>query len=209
MDRQISFPGVWIAAAAFSLVLSQQNRLHAQTLETFRVGDTPTRLSKFGPVSGLEKYGQMDVFKWRLAKGNLFTAMVDANGEIEYLESDWGGKGEDTGCDLAGLRFGVTTLADLRKRFGSNGFGYKGRPHVRQNEDGVVLLNSYEVENVVITFYTRISAPDYAKIQASDGKESGEEYAKLDGISLANAAYAKLEWGNRVANPAYKKIEWK
>ncbi len=183
--------------------------MHAQSLETFRVGDTPSRLSKFGPVSGLDKYKEMDVFKWRLAKGNVFTAMVDPNGEIDYLESDWGGKGDDTGCDLPGLKFGVTTLADLRKRFGSNGFGYRRRPHVRQNDDGVTLLNSYEVENVVITFYTRISSADSAKVQASEGKDSGEEYARLDGISLANAAYAKREWGDRIVNPAYKKIEWK
>src|SRR5260370_13282259 len=125
MKRKTLVPGALAAAIVFSIILSKPTALMAQSLMDLRVGDAPSKLSKFGPVAGLDKYKQMDVFKWVLPNRSELSATVDAEGEIVYLESDWGGKSEDTGCDLAGLKFGVTTLAELRKRFGSNGFGYK------------------------------------------------------------------------------------
>jgi len=198
----------FIALVVLSVAAGAPRVLQAQTIWNYHVGDTPTGLSKLGPVSGLEKYKNDDVFRWVLPNRNLLTATVDPEGEIVYLESDWGGNSDETGCDLAGLKFGATTLADLHKRFGSNGFGYKRRPHVMTTKDGVQLMNSWEVGNVVVSFYTRISAADYAKAQAS-GAGDAADFAKLEGISMANTAYAKSEWGDRVSDPAYKKIAWK
>ena len=112
-----------IAVAAFSIAGSLAGVLEAQALLNYRIGDTPSGLSRLGPVSGLDKYKVNDVFRWVLPDHNLLSATVDPEGEIVFLESDWGGRSDETGCDLAGLKFGVTTLADLRTRFGSNGFG--------------------------------------------------------------------------------------
>jgi hypothetical protein len=213
MNRKSFFPFGLMAATTLLIALVQPNALRAQALMGYRVGDTPTKLSRLGPVSGEDKYKGMDLFKWVLPNRNMLTATVDREGEIVYLESDWGGKNDDTGCDLAGLKFGVTTLADLVARLGSNGFSFRTRPHSRPTDDGVLLLNSYEVGNVVVTFYTRISGKDYAKVQAaganSGGAAAGAEFAKLEGISMANAAYAKSEWGARIPNPAYKTVDWK
>src|SRR5258708_21852226 len=167
MNRKTLFPGGPIVAKLLFISLSQPIALKAQSLLGLRVGDTASTLSKHGPVSGEDRYKGMDLFKWILPNRNALTATVDQEGEIVYLESDWGGKSDDTGCDLAGLKFGVTTLADLVTRLGSNGFGFKTRPHSRQTDDGVMLLNSYEVGNVVVTFYTRISGADYVKVQAA------------------------------------------
>lgn len=182
--------------------------MDAQALLNLRVGDTPNGLSKLGQVSGLDKYKGNDLYRWVLPNQNSLRAAVDPEGEIVYLESSWGHKSDETGCDLTGLKFGVTTLADLRKRFGSNGFALKKRPHITTTDDGVVLLNSWEVGTVVVTFYTRISPADYAKARASAENDAAPD-ARLEGISLANSAYAKSEWGERVYDPAYKKIEWK
>jgi hypothetical protein len=217
MNRKISSHCALIAATALLILLSLPNPVKAQSLLGIRVGDTPSKLSKFGPVSGEDKYKGMDLFRWILPNRNSLMATVDREGEIVYLESDWRGKSDETGCDLAGLKFGETTLADLSKRFGSNGFAFKKRPHVTRTDDGVMLLNSWEVENVMITFYTRISEADYDKAQGAgangDGSAAGStigaEYAKLAGISMANAAYAKSEWGVQIPNPAYKKVDWK
>jgi hypothetical protein len=197
--------------AAVAVLSIAGGGLHAQALWDYRVGDTPSRLSKLGPVSSLDKYKGNDLFRWVLPDQNSLRATVDPEGEIVYLESAWGGKSDETGCDLAGLKFGTTTLADLRQRFGSNGFAFKKRPHVTTTDDGVELLNSWDVGNVVVTFYTRISTADYAKAQAAgaDGGEVAARNAKLFAISLANAAFAKGEWGDRMNDPAYKKIEWK
>jgi hypothetical protein len=213
MNRKSFSPFGLMAVTTLLIAFVQPSVLRAQALLNIRVGDTPSKLSKFGPVSGEDKYKGMDLFKWILPNRNVLTATVDREGEIVYLESDWGGKSDDTGCDLAGFKFGVTTLADLEARFGSNGFGFKTRPHTRPVDDGVILLNSYEVGNVVVTFYTRISGADYAKVQAArasaTGTATGAEFARLEGISMANAAYATSEWGARVANTAYKKVDWK
>ena len=217
MNRKTFFPFGLIGIAGALMVLSQPDCAKAQSLSGIRVGDTPSKLSQFGPVSGEDKYKGLDLFKWVFHNGNSLMATVDAEGEIVYLESDWGGRNDDAGCDLPGLKFGVTTLAELSKRFGSNGFGFKGRPHIRKTDDGEMLLNSYEVGNVVVTFYSRINGKDLARLQAENAggagsassAGSGAEDAKLEGISLANAAYAKSEWGVRIPNPAYKKVEWK
>jgi len=192
-----------IAVAVLLMAASAPQALQGQAVLNYRIGDTPTGLSKLGPVSGLDKYKGNDLFLWVLPNRNTLRATVDPEGEIVYLESAWGGKSDETGCDLAGLKFGATSLADLRKRFGSNGFAYKKHPHVMTTDDGVTLLNSWEVSNVVVTFYSKISAADFAKAQASGGGDTAAEYAKLSAISLANAAYAKSEWGDRVYDPAY------
>jgi hypothetical protein len=208
MKRRLLVRGALIAAAVL-IPFSQPNVAKAQSMTGIRIADTASTLSKFGPVSGEDKYKGLDVFKWIFSNRNMLTATVNKEGEIVYLETDWGGTTDETGCDLAGLKFGGTTLADLEKRFGSKGFAYKGRTHARQTDDGFVLLNSWEVDSVVITFYTRINAKDYEQVKAKGADAAASGYAKLEGISMANAAYAKTEWGERVANPAYKKIDWK
>ena len=206
--NRIHWAGRFLLAVTVLSLAGGSNALRAQALWDFRVGDTPTGLSKLGPVSGLDKYKSNDLYRWVLPNRNVFRATVDREGEIVYLESASGGKSDETGCDLAGLKFGTTTLADLRKRFGSSGFAYKKRPHLMTTDDGVTLLNSWEVGNVVITFITRISAADYAKARASGASDAAVD-AKLNAISLANAAYATSEWGDRVYDSGYKKIEWK
>jgi hypothetical protein len=213
MNLKRSFPVGLMVVTILLIALVQPNALPAQSLLHISVGDTPSKLSRFGPVSGEDKYKGMDLFRWILPNRNVFTTTVDREGEIVFLESDWGGKSDETGCDLAGLKFEVTTLAEMEKRFGSNGFAFKKRPHVTRTDDGIMLLNSWEVDNVVITLYTRISGVDYDKAQAAGanggGSTPGAEFARLEGISMANAAYAKSEWGDRIPNPAYKKVDWK
>src|ERR1700676_4882883 len=81
-----------VAAAMLWIALTQPNSAKAQSLMGFRVGDTPSKLSKLGPVSGEDTYKGMDVFKWILPDRNVLSATVDREGEIVYVKSDWGGK---------------------------------------------------------------------------------------------------------------------
>jgi len=125
------------------------------------------------------------------------------------MESDWAGKSDDSSCDLPGLRFGVTTLADIRKRFGSNGFGFKNRDAVISVPDGVVLFNSYEVGNVVVTFITKVNDNGAVSVKPEEVPTPVADRAKLDAISIADAGYAETEWGTRLDDPQYKKPVWK
>ena len=179
----------------------------AQSLAGLRIGDNETALVKLGSPAATDRYKTYVVRKWKLADANELSVTVDHEGKIVYLESDWGGSGEASGrgevteSDLHDLRFGVTRLSDLRMRFGSNGLMFKERGGVQPIADGVVMLNSYEVGNSVVTFFTVAGA--FA------GKGSAvAERAKLNAISIADAQYATSEWGDRVYDPGYKKIEW-
>jgi hypothetical protein len=209
MKRKTIFSCGLIAVAAFSVALIQTNVLRAQSLWSVPVGGTASTLSHLGPVSGEDKYRGMDVYRWMLSNGNQFTATVNPEGEIVYAESDWFGKSAETGCDLAGLKFGVTTLAELRKRFGSDGFTFRTRASGFRTEDGLAMMYSWEVDKVVITFYTKINSQDLAQTQAEGSKESTADYAKLYAISMANAAYARREWGARLDAPVTTKTVWK
>jgi hypothetical protein len=210
MKRRLFPSSALIAAVVVLIAGGQLNALHAQTLFGVPVGGTASRLSQFGPVSGEDKYRGMDVYRWIFPNKNQFTATVDAEGEIVYLESDWFGASDDTGCDLKGLKFGVTTLADLRKRFGSDGFTFRGRRGSIQAPDGVALLYSWEVDKEIVTFYAKISTEDNARVRAEGSKETVADYAKLYAISMASAGYARNEWGARIAEPSPpKKMVWK
>jgi hypothetical protein len=198
-----------VVIAAFLVVLARPELSAAQSLSSLRIGDPPSKLSSLGPASDLGTYKGMKLRKWVLPSGNELSVTTGPNGQIVFLESDWDGKNDDPACDLPGLHFGATTLSELRKRFGSNGFGFENRPPSIKIADGVVMINSWEVGTVIVTFYTRIGLQDADRMKASQSNPSPADYAKLDAISIADAYYAKGEWGERIYDPQYKKIEWK
>jgi hypothetical protein len=71
---------------------------------------------------------------------------------------------------------------------------------------GVVMLNFYEVGNVIVTFYTKADEREYLLRKDSDPNSSIANYAKLDAISLADVDYVKTAgWGERIYDPEYKK----
>ena len=142
------------------------------------------------------------VQKWTLRNGNELSATVNAAGKIVYLESDWNGSADATGCDLADLRFGTTSLGDLRRRFGSNGFAFKGRGGVLTTPDGVVMINSYDAVGVLATFFTKVNGT------TGESKNSAPvaDHAKLDALSIADAEYAKSEWGNASMTRTTRKL---
>jgi hypothetical protein len=180
-------------------------RVQAQTLSSLRIGDDVSRLATLGTPAATDKYKSFVVQKWNLANGNELSVTRNGAGKIVYIESDWGGRAETTECDLQNLKFGVTTLSDLRRRFGSNGFGFKGRGAVISIPDGIVMMNSYEAATSVVTFFTKV-------IRSTAGSQDSTpvaDRAKLDAISIADAAYADSEWGQRASDPRYKQIEWK
>jgi len=180
----------------------------AQSLHGLKVGEPSATLGPLGAPSDSDTYKGMAVQRWDRPNGNSLSVTIGKNGVV-FIESDWNGSDDAPGCDLPGLRFEKTTLAELRKRFGSNGFGYKARGYSAETPDGIVMMNSYEVGVVVVTFYTKINRDEFSSLKASGKNPWPADYAKLDAISIAEDNYATSEWGERVYDPAYKKIEWK
>jgi hypothetical protein len=190
---------------AVAVMFARAHSSHAQSLQGLHIGEDKSALAKLGVPETIEKYKSYVVQKWTLASGNALSATVNSEGKIVYLESDWNGSADATGSDLDGLRFGATSLADLRRRFGSNGFRFKGRGGVLRTSDGVVMINSYDTSTAVVTFFTKV--PSGAS-QSSNSTPVAAR-AKLDALSIADADYAKSEWGERIYDPNYKKPEWK
>lgn len=91
-------------------------------------------------------------------------------------------------------------MAELRKKFRSNGFGYKARGSSAEIPDGIVMMKSYEAGPVVVTFNTKINREEFTRLKASGAIPSPADFAKLDAISIAEDGYARSEWGDRVYN---------
>jgi len=198
---------VLFASTAFCLATLAAS---GQSVSGLRIGDKASKLTLLQEKpSAIDTYKSMTVQKWVLPGGNELSVTTSMDGLIVYLESDWNGKSPGTGCDLPGLKFGVTTLADLRMRFGSNGFEFKNRGGVIKTPDGVVMLNSYEIGSVVVTFITKVNQDEYQQAQKSSQHVEVAEFARLDAISYADAEYAKDEWGERIYDPDYKKADWR
>ena len=100
-------------------------------------------------------------------------------------------------------------MSDIRKRFGSNGFGFKERSELIKLANGIVMLNSFEVGSRVVTFFSKVSEQDYSKSKASESDWLVADHARLDAISIASSEYAQQEWGERVYDPGYTPVSWK
>ncbi|HXE07635.1 MAG TPA: hypothetical protein VN612_07050 [Acidobacteriaceae bacterium] len=182
----------------------------AQSLHGLKIGDEAAALTRLASPAETANDNGMSVRRWTLPNGNSFSVTLSRNGRIIYLESDWNGANDDTGCDLPGLHFGATTLTELRKRLGSNGFAFKARGGILPTPDGIVMINSYEVGSAIVTFYSRINQEEYQRAKASIPNASPADYARLDGISIADETYAKKAgWGPSIFDPNYKKPDWK
>lgn len=200
----------YIHAAALGLVLGLAFNAQAQALSSMRIGDDATQTTALGQPIASDNYKGYLVRKWSFSNGNQISVTSDSRDRIIYLESDWNGDDDATSCDLPGLKFGVTTLSDIRKRFGSEGFTFKRRQGTIQVPDGVVMMSSYEFGNAVVTFITKVpvTGEQPASPEAKPGSDIADR-ATLDAISISDPKYAENEWGTRVYDPKYKKAEWK
>jgi hypothetical protein len=149
-----------------------------------RIGDPVARLSSLGKApSNADLYKSFIVRKWLLPNGNELSVTTSESGSIVYMESDWDGQNDETSCDLPGLKFGVTTLSELRKRLGSNGFEFQDRAGVIRTQGGIVMLNSYEVEATVVTFITKITDKEYTLLKISGRTAEISDYVKLGTVN--------------------------
>jgi hypothetical protein len=183
---------------------------HAQSLFNLHIGDSAASSSIPNRAASAEdSFKTYRVRKWTLDNGNELSVSTAQSGSIVYLESDWSGKNEATGCDLPGFKFGQTTLSEIRKRMGSNGFIFKQRSGVIEIPEGVVMLNSYQVGSNVVTFITKVSEQDYVKANTPGSQWVVADHARLDAISISSAEFAQGEWGDRIEDPGYKPATWK
>lgn len=182
--------------------------VNAQTMSGIRIGDPLSSTSKIGfSPTAKEENGPLVIQKWRFQNKNELSITAFRNtGRIVYMETNWGGDRNGSFSDVPGMIYGKTTISDIRKRFGNNGFTYKDRGSVAVVEDGIIIMNSYQITgtDLVVTFITKISREDYLK---TDNAKNVGSFALLDTIIIGDATYLDTVWGNeKMFDKGYKPV---
>lgn len=196
-----------LAAAA---LLGSQG-VGAQSLSGLSLSDTLARTSTIGMApSASNEMGPHSLRRWTFPDGNeLSVTARRSDGRIVYMESSWGGRVPGSPTDYPGVKFGETTLTELRRLMGSNGFTYASRA-VFKTDEGIGTSNSYEIAGrpgAVLTFITLVRGKDVDDV--GSGKRKLGDVAKVDSVILADAGYLEGAWGKeRGMDPAARPVVW-
>ena len=196
-------------AAALSLAAGAAG---AQALAGFSVGDDLAAAKKaHAPPAAESTLGAYAVAKWSLPHGaEVSVTAAPQSGRIVYVESDWGGDAAGAASEVPGLTFGVTALNDIRRKFQSNGFGFKSNV-VRVIGPDVVSFNAYQIKgrgDLVAVFVTRLPISSIPMVDGKPAPQLGK--GRLDAVILADLAYLQEIWGqDRLFDPTYQPVEWK
>jgi hypothetical protein len=188
------------ALAAFAVFFA--GAAAAQSFAGLSVGDDAAKAKALGLPSDTERQKGYALSRWRLADGNDLSLAAEPDGQIAFMETNWGGTPEGRAAGLFGFTFGTTSLAAIRKKLGSNGMSFRSRAPVMNTTQGLVMMNSYEVGAVVATFICLIAPADLGKAKSGDLSD----HARLVAISLASPAYAGATWGQPATDPSYKRL---
>ncbi|HEY1719855.1 MAG TPA: hypothetical protein VGG27_01320 [Magnetospirillaceae bacterium] len=204
-----------ILAAALALALAltlAATAARAQSIDGFGVGqDVQAAIAKHDPPTESGKLKDNDVYRWAIAGGT--TASVTAapkTGKIIFIESDWGGDANYAATDVPGLTFGATTLADIRTKFGSNGFIFKQHA-LHMDAHDIISVNCYALaadKKVALAVVTTQAVADLPEVDGKPQIDTGR--GVLQAVILADLAYLQTIWGkDRVADDKAHPIDWK
>ena len=131
-----------------------------------------------------------NVIKYQTKNGNDFS-VTTKNGKIVFMENDWSQliNGEKT--LLTNFLFGKTSLTDIRKYFGTNGFVYKNRSYIT-TETEIIMFNCFEINstnNEVLVVITK------SPLDIEIDENNIGNYLKLDAIILSDKNYLEETWG--------------
>lgn len=183
----------------------------AQSMSGLSLRDDLAKTATLGlKPAATQEMGPFSMRRWTFPDGNdLAVTARRSDGRIVYLESSWGGRVPGSPTDFPGVAFGETTLSDLRRIMGSNGFSYASRTMFETNE-GIGTANSYEIAGApgaVVTFISLVRKSEIDGIRS--GKRKLGEVAKVDSVVLADAAYLDGLWGKeRRSDPNAKPVRW-
>lgn len=203
-----------IFASAFLLVVFASASL-AQSIAGIKAGDPPSVLESLNlePVAR-EGSGAMKIVKYKLANGNEVSVTYNSRANrILYVESDWNGKPNATATNFPGFKFGITTLGDIRRVNGNNGFSYRSNA-MYESEGEITTFNCYEVRNkpgLITAFVTVLNIAELRKQIGSrePRPEDMPKNFKLRAIILAEEEYLDSIWGEeKIYDKDSKPISW-
>ena len=153
------------------------------------------------PVVGEEP----GIVKYRTENGNDLSVTFE-NDMVVFMENDWLLAEEGTKPLVTDFIFGITSIADIRNKFGTNGFTYSNRLY-SATDTHLVTFNCFEFDtdkNEVVVFVTGVPIKDSDKVNESNISDK----LKLMAIIIADKAYLDKIWGEeKVFDGGYKKIK--
>ncbi len=187
----------------------------AQAIAGIHVGDPASVLEKLNlEFVARARLGSMKVVKYRLADGNeVSVTYASRTNRIVYIECDWNQEPESAESDFPSFKFGVTTLDDIDRANGSNGFSYQSRAMVKseafenQGEGKLVAFNAYSIKNKpgsVVVFMTALDIAEVRRKIAHPRPEDMGKNLKLQALFFAEEDYLDQTWGKE--RPDNKKI---
>ena len=165
-----------------------------------KIGDTQKSLDKI-KLKVDAKEG--DIIKFKTDNSNDFSVTCQ-KGKVVYMENDWLQDPKARLPLFSDFQFGQTTLRDIRKKFGTNGFSYKSRGSFTTDKD-LIAFNCFEFDspnNEILVTITKL--PLTAKVT----EDNVADNLKLDAIIIADKTYCDNIWGKEKAyDKNYNKIK--
>ncbi|MDO5897281.1 hypothetical protein [Agrobacterium sp. Azo12] len=188
----------------------------AQTLADHSIGEQRSSLEKFVKGSWKDTYGNYQDGSFQTSNGVRLTGTTDkSTGKVVRLEAKADKQTSKQPAYFSDFKFGETTLATIRQRFGNAGsLPGNGLPVLTTSDGGLEISSFYEVadSDVVVMFVTKISQKALLELKKRYGASAYDHMAKvafLDSVALSKAAYFQETRGTpSVFDIGYQPIAW-
>lgn len=167
---------------------------------TIKIGSPESELKKIK----LEEIAREDgIVKFRIEDGNDFSVTTE-NGKVVFMENDWMQNPKSSKTLLPWFKFGITSLKDIREKFGTNGFIHKNASYI-QTDTHLIMFNCFALDsanNEVLVTITKIS------MDSKPTEETIAENLKLEALIIADSKYLDRIWGEeKTFDTNYKKVK--
>jgi hypothetical protein len=204
-----------IACVALLFVAGSEHSF-AQTLAGHSVGEQRSSLEKLVKGTWKDAYGNYQDGSFQTSNGVRLTGTTDkSTGKVVRLEAKADKRASKQPAYFSDFKFGETTLATIRQRFGNAGsLPGNGSPVLSTSDGGVEISSFYEVadSDVVVTFVAKISQKALIDLQERYVSTAYDHMAKvafLDSVALSKAAYFQETRGTpSVFDIGYQPIAW-
>jgi hypothetical protein len=143
------------------------------------------------------------MYKYQTKNGNDFSITFD-KGKIVYMENDWQQDPKASQPLFSDFQFGQTTLNDIRKKMGTNGFTYKDRQAFTTDKD-LIEFNCFQFNsprNEILVTVTKVA------LTTNVTETTVADYLKLDAIIIADPGYCDKLWGKeKVYDKNFRKVD--
>ena len=189
---------------SFIICLSLSSNSTEISMQGIKINDSEKILEKINlNVIVSDRENATPQIKYRTENGNDLSITLKER-KVVYLENDWLRDKKGIKPLLTNFIFGETTLKDIRKSFGTNGFTYE-KMTAFTTDTHLIEFNCFEIDspnNEVLVIITKVSLDNEIT------EENVAEKLKLDAIILANKDYLDEIWqGKKIYDPKNKKVK--